>query len=1149
MKKKLVIILFAFLPVYVCAQEFSNLKARKLILTGDTLLVDSLSIVPGTLRLFNQAGQLIPDSAYQTDYAKSQIMPHKKLKGQTVTLMYRHFPYSFTKPYFHNDFSKLKNLSVNSHAPIRFEMLDGKSFPLFENDGLTKSGSLSRGISFGNNQDVIVNSVLNLQMSGKISNNLNLAAAISDNNIPIQPDGYSQQIQDFDKVYISIYNDNLNLTAGDFELESPAGYFMNLYKKSQGIKFSATVKTGKESLLKTIVSGAISKGKYNRMLFNGQENNQGPYLLTGVESETNIIVLSGTEKVYIDGKLMKRGQDNDYTIDYNSAQITFTAHQLITKDKRIAVEFEYSDKNYARFLIFNANEFQNKAGRFWLNLYSEQDSKNQPLQQNLTQAEKQILHDAGDNSSLAVVPDVDSIEYNNNEVLYRRCDSIVAGILYHKVFVYSTNRDSAHFRLGFSYAGSGNGDYVQIASSANGKVYKWIAPVNGIRQGDYSPVVQLIAPQKKQMLTFGGETRLSPFTRAGFEAALSNNDVNTFSEKDKQNDLGFAYKISLLQDILTRDTTQTRLNTGIKFQHINKNFTPVERIKTVEYERDWNLSTSETQIEEDLLNCFLNFKNRNQQTANYSFDLLGRGNNYRGTKHVFSGSWQKNGFELTANGSLLNTKDNINKTTFLRHTVSLSKQLGPLKAGIIESTEDNRWKSTHGDTLTSSSAAFREYEYFITRADSDGNKIFASYKNRKDFLPASGNLKLASTGHDFNLGFEFLKNPGNTLKTSFTYRKIILADALLSNETSENTVLGRIENRLRFYKGLMNSSTFYEVGSGVQLKQEFSYVEVAQGQGVYTWNDYNHNGVKELNEFEVATFQDQASYIRVYVPTNQYIRTFSHMLNQTLSIQPQKIWYNKKGLRKFATRFSDMFAYRIDRKNLRNNLWENINPFSSTSENELVNMNYSLRNTLSFNQSNPVYGIDYILNNNRSQILLSNGIDSRNSLTHGINIRLTPFSALTLLNSFDAGHQAYTSEYFPGKNFSIHSWSNELSAKLYLGTSLQTDLSATLSGKRNIAGEKSLEKNLGLELKINIPKQANISAKGNYIYYNFNSDSSTSLAYEMLQGLQPGSNATWTVLLERSLINGLDINFIYNGRASKDSKVVHTGSVQARINF
>jgi hypothetical protein len=53
--------------------------------------------------------------------------------------------------------------------------------------------------------------------------------------------------------------------------------------------------------------------------------------------------------------------------------------------------------------------------------------------------------------------------------------------------VYSTNPDSAKYRVKYSYVGENNGYYIQVSTTANGKVYKWVAPVGGILQGNYEP--------------------------------------------------------------------------------------------------------------------------------------------------------------------------------------------------------------------------------------------------------------------------------------------------------------------------------------------------------------------------------------------------------------------------------------------------------------------------------------------------------------------------------------------------------------------------------------------------------------------------------------------------------------------------------------
>ncbi len=62
-------------------------------------------------------------------------------------------------------------------------------------------------------------------------------------------------------------------------------------------------------------------------------------------------------------------------------------------------------------------------------------------------------------------------------------------------------------------------------------------------------------------------------------------------------------------------------------------------------------------------------------------------------------------------------------------------------------------------------------------------------------------------------------------------------------------------------------------------QQDFTYVEVEAGQGAYTWIDYNENGIQELEEFEIAQFQDQGSYIRVLLPNRVFIKTHQNRLS------------------------------------------------------------------------------------------------------------------------------------------------------------------------------------------------------------------------------------------------------------------------------
>lgn len=1073
-----------------------------------------------------------------------------EINKSILFISYRIFPYNFSRIYFKRDNLKILPdiYDVRKAARQRYNTYQEDDF--FSQNMLNKRGSISRGISLGNSQDVSVNSNLNLQLSGRINDNFEVKAAISDNNIPIQPDGNSQNIREFDKVYINIFNKKTSLIAGDFEIDKPVGYFMNMYKKVQGGMFSSLFNLKEKKTFKTTLSGAVSKGKYNRMKILGQEGNQGPYKLFGAENEKYIIVLAGTEKVYIDGLLLIRGQDQDYIIDYNSSELIFTPRQTINKDKRIVVEFEYSDKNYARFLLFNSNNLTTEKSSFYINVFSESDAKNQPVTQDMDEEQRKILSGIGDNLESGIFSSIDSVMFSTDLVLYKMVDTTVNKIHFDTVFVYSMNPDSAFYRLSFSIVGQNKGDYILDKSAANGSVYKWVAPENGSPSGNYAPVVSLVSPKKNQMIVAGAKSRISRNTSAGFELAYTRNDLNTFSNNGDEDNNGYAARLFFENTTVFGKSRKTNLSTLLNYRLISTNFRPVERIRSVEFERDWNLGNNNYSDNEHLLNTNFILSEKNHQIANLNINFLNKGQSYKGIKNNISANYSKKGVELFIDGSLLNSSDVINKTSFLRHKAGMSKEFRLLKIGIREEGEKNSWRNSESDSLMENSFVYKQWELYISNPDSSKNNFFGSYKQRSDYLPFNNDLNKSSLGKDLNLGLNLSKNPNINLKSSINYRLLeIYTDNI--NKQNENNLTARFEYFFRLFKGSISSSTFFETGSGLEYKKEYSYIELAPGQGVYAWTDYNNNGIKEIDEFEVAKFRDQASYIRIYKPGQETVKVFNNQFNQLINIRPAIIWRKEIGFKKFISKFSNNFAYKIDRNTLQDNFLMSVNPFSqNVNDTSLISINSSLRNTLSFNRSNSNFGFDFILQDNKNRILLVNGLETRKKSLIGNRLRIKAGQNLNLNNNFDYGTRLYNSEYFIYKNYEIKFFRNELICNYQAGRNLRLGVSYDYSDKKNILNiERSFQHKFGSEIVFSRTRKSNISFKINYVWINYNADTNTSLSYNMLEGLLPGNNATWELLFQKSISETLKMNINYAGRVSQDSKTIHTGNISLRASF
>ncbi|MCB2197082.1 MAG: hypothetical protein KQH79_14570 [Bacteroidetes bacterium] len=1150
MRKILFFILFILIWFAVKSQNLNNVRSKNIDLISDTLKLDSLLIVPGSEILTSGMGTIIPDTLYYINYSESFLILDKDITDvkSPVKIIYRVFPSDFSKSAYSR---KKENIVIAGPVMTKASTTFGNKNNFFNDNQLDKRGSIARGITVGNNQDAVINSNLNLQVSGKISNEMQIMAAISDENIPIQPDGNSQQIQDFDKVFIQIYNDNTKLIAGDFEITKPTGYFMNVNKKAQGGLLNTNLRSKKDSArnFETTISGAVSKGKYCRKTFQGQEGNQGPYKLTGCENEQYIIVLAGTENVFIDGKQIMRGKDNDYVIDYNTGELTFTANRPITKDSRIAVEFEYTERSYARFAVYSTNEFTTNKGKFWLNIFSEQDSKNQPINQDLTSEQKQLLSEAGDSIANAYIENADSVNFRSDYVLYEKLDTIFNGTNY-TIYKYSTDPTRAIYQVGFNLVGVNKGNYIKIQSAANGKVYEWVAPESGVPQGNYEPVRLLISPKKQQMVSLGSEYNLGDFTKTYFEVALSNYDVNTFSSKDAADNVGYAAKFNVSTHILKSDTIRNVLKTKIAYQLINKHFTAIERFRSVEFERDWNLQMPFA-TDEHNANIGLYYRHKNKLHSNYTFALLRDENTYEGYRHLLNTRIDKQGYAFSFNSSLLNTDSELNSTQFIRYLANFSKSIRQMEIGIENELEQNLWNDKTSDSLLNNSFRFNSYRFYLQNSDSTVNRYTLSYKLRNDYLPMQNSLKQATHAEDFQLGFDLLKNPSSVLRTKATYRRLEVLDTTLISDKEENTITGRLDYTLRIFKGAISSSTFYEAGSGLEPKREYSYLKVANGQGIYNWEDYNNNGIAELDEFEIAQFQDQASYIRVYTPGSEYLKTYTNEFSQVINIRPETIWRSKSGIRKVMSRFSNNLAYQVNQKSTDDMLEHSLNPFySSNADTTVINLNQNVRNTLSFNRTSSKFGVDYIFQQSSSKVLLSNGFDNREKQLSGIRLRWNFISDFIIQNYFEWGNKEYISEYFSVKNYDLLQRMNEVKLQYEPGFQAKVELNYTYKEKSNqLASEESFSNDLGLEINYSLTNKGNVLAQANYLNIKYNADSNTSIAYEMLQGLKPGNNATWNLTFQRKLAGFVEMNLIYNGRWSEGYSTIHMGSIQLRAFF
>ncbi len=1153
-------ILFFYGGIVFQLNAQSNFKQKLIIVKNDTIYLDTLSLIPNSIKI-NLKGNLFDTSNYKIYYPLKAII-FKKPISDTLMVYYKTFSFNYEKSYYHKNTSLLtKDLSLPQN-PISLAF--SGSEPIsdgFISDGLNKNGSISRGISFGNNQDVVVNSSLNLQVSGKLTQEVDLLLAATDDNIPFQADGTTAQLQEFDKVFVQLSNKTSKLIVGDFQLQKPNGYFMNFYKRSQGLYFSNNYNDSinkKNVTFKTQVSGAVSKGKFARNIIQGTENNQGPYRLKGAENELFIITLSGTERIYIDGRLLQRGQENDYIIDYNTSEITFTAKQIITKDKRIIAEMQYAERNYARSLYFFSEEVDANKLKLRFNFFGEQDNKNKTLQQSLSEPQKLVLFNVGDTLNKSVSSGADLVPYNTSDIFYWKKDTIV-GITYSNIYVRSENADSAKYRVKFSYVGEYSGNYIQVLTTSNGKVYKWVVPILGVPQGNYEPVIPLVTPKQKQMLAVGGNYIIDKNHNFDIEGVYTKNDINTYSPYNSYNDDGYGIKLaSNNQTTIKKDTVRkTTLNAiyNVGYEYVQRYFNPIERYRAIEFERDWNRPTNAPiNTDQHVGIAQIGLQNGNKTKLLYGISIFDEGSFYKGLKHSINSFYKTKNSSVEYNGSYLTSNYNLLSSNFYRHKTLLSHSFWKLRLNVLDEFEQNKFKKTGSDSLTSRSYQLWEWETNITNRDTSGNLYKLFYRERRDMQAYSSVLKDSTFAKNtgFSANINSIKN--HPFSIIFTYRELQLKNANPLYIKPDNTLLSRLEYSPRFFSNFITTSLFYETGYGLENKKEYYFLLVAAGQGTYAWKDYNDNGIKETNEFEIAQFSDQALYIKVYTPTNQYVKVLHDQFSFSLNLRPSVFLKdsNSNAL-KFVSRFATQTAYRIDKKTRDDGKLFTFNPLEINLQDSLLTaINSSFRQSLFFNQSSAVFGSDYTFQNNLSKQLNTNGFETRGNTSHEWRWRLNFTRAWSINSTNLTGIKQNASEFLSTRNYKIEYYDLEQKLSYQPNTTFRLSLIYKYNHKQNIIKEgfQIAELNdFGLEFKYNQLDKGSLTGKLNFIQITYNDLENSAIAYEMLNALKIGSNYTWGLSYQRNLSNNLQISINYDGRKSPNSKIINIGGAQVRAFF
>ncbi|MDD5362785.1 MAG: hypothetical protein PHN88_11675 [Ignavibacteria bacterium] len=1152
-------------------QKFKLTYTDTLIITGDkfviqntdVLIVDGKTLVRYIDYVINYRNGII-------SFAKDLFSRYSfdTLRIYDITVRYDLFPYTLKEEYSIFDVKIEKDTLTGDTIQIATQSTDLIE-NLFEGTDLQKSGSLFRGFTLGTNKDLSLNSGFKLQLNGKLTKDIEITAALTDENTPIQPEGNTQKLQELDKVFIELRSSNLAATIGDIDVSLQSSEFFNFKRKIQGAKGYGDFGFGN-----FMVTGAVSRGKFNTNNFNGSDGVQGPYRLTGLYNEINIVILSGTERVYVDGVQMTRGEQADYVIDYGLGQITFTNKRLITNSSRIVIDFEYSERKYSRTLMISSNGLKlfNKKLSVNVSYLNETDNEDRTIDFTLSDSDKAVLKNAGADKFKATRSGIvfagrDSL--NRPLGSYIKVDTLINNSNY-SFYRFRPGSDSALYQVTFSYVGQGRGDYVSIST------YQY--NFAGIGQGSYAPIVFLPIPTSYQLagVSFDYSANRNRDFYVKMESAVSIFNMNKFSITDvKKNGLALNGEAGYRKtNFKLLGINFDNVAVSYKERYIGKKFVTLDRINSAEFNRDFDLSDTTSAIE-NYRDGSLTIAPGKLTKIQGNFAQLLRGDFFNSTR--FTGSFDFNnsaspGFNKNLpilrysaeNISSSNTNYSTNGSWFKQSAfLGFKRFFGEEnKQKYIELSasmnNENRKSSLHtasADSLLAESFAFLEVIPKLVVNNILNLTLFTELNYRKDDAPYRGAITNLSNSFTQRYGLVYNGIGWFSADMDVAIRKRNYSEIIQSTDNQSNkSVL--VNSRMRFspLNSAVLADVLYSVTSERTAIVQKLFVLVPVGQGNYIYlGDVNHNGIQDENEFQLTNYD--GNYIKLNIPTDQFFPTVDLKTSLRFTLKPSKYLYAKSNgiIADVYNNFSSETYIRIDEKS-KDPVTDNIY-FLRTStflnDSNTIAGTQMLQQDIFFFENNPMYSLRLRFLQSNSMNQYSSGNERNLNIQRSFRIRLGLTKDLTtqveLINKADRNIAAVNS--IRNRNIYANNINTDLTYRPIqkIESGFQLNFSKADDFYPVVATRASINQEI-LRFIYSFVSSGRIRVELERDEVILNLPESN-FPYELTNGRPSGKSYYWRASFDYSISKNIQASVNYDGRSEGSKQVIHTGRAQVTAFF
>ena len=494
---------------------------------GDTLCLPDRLIAPATLRVSDACGTYRAGADYRLDALEGRLIwlaPPPDSGGLIAT--YRHLPWAVRGHWGAAPAALPETLALVPEQA-------GRITELPEGANLAIGGSKTFGLEFGNRRDAHLTQSLDLTVRGQLAPEVRVRAVLTDRTTPLQPEGTTAELQDLDQVLIEVTAPWGALRLGDVTVEQRGFQFASHQRAMEGLRLQAGRPGGLQG------SGAAGRGagRHLSLQIFGVEGKQGPYRLLERRPGEDAVVVAGTERLWLDGEPLERGESADYTIDYGAGEIWFTARRVIRAVSEIRVECQVREGVFDRSYYALGGAVGDTSRGLELAWLRESDDPGRTLTGALSTAERESLRAAGDAAdAVASGARPDTL----GAYALAETDSTTSPFYLYVDELPDPDAYGARYAVVFTDVGAGEGDYEASISALGRTYYRYV----GRDRGRFVPGRRLVAPEARDLIAARAGGELASGLSLATEAAVSRHDRNLLSAQDDDDNVGGALSLN-----------------------------------------------------------------------------------------------------------------------------------------------------------------------------------------------------------------------------------------------------------------------------------------------------------------------------------------------------------------------------------------------------------------------------------------------------------------------------------------------------------------------------------------------------------------------------------------------------------------------------